>query len=67
MKSQRTQDSGKLFFFSLLSNATDFSECDQAFPIQVIYGFFSFLAAIFHAIRRALGFRIAQDDIDDFM
>jgi hypothetical protein len=35
--------------------------------IQIISGIFALILAIFHTIRKALGFRNAQDDIDDFM
>jgi hypothetical protein len=34
---------------------------------QIISGFFTLILAIFHTIRKALGFRTPQDDIDDFM
>uniref|UniRef100_A0A914YFA5 Uncharacterized protein n=1 Tax=Panagrolaimus superbus TaxID=310955 RepID=A0A914YFA5_9BILA len=34
---------------------------------QIISGIFTLILAIFNAIRKALGFRNAQDDIDDFM
>uniref|UniRef100_A0A7E4VJQ6 MscL family protein n=1 Tax=Panagrellus redivivus TaxID=6233 RepID=A0A7E4VJQ6_PANRE len=35
--------------------------------LQFLASLFNLLTVIFHVIRKALGIRIAQDDIDDFM